>query len=254
MVDEYSLLTGDTTKASFTGKSLGNGGSLGREAATGRGGVIALAELLKKEGREKDSLTYALQGFGNVGLFFSQIASQEYPHWKMVAAADSGGAVYAQLGLDTAELVEYKTQGGRLNARSEQQISSEKLLALPVDVLVLAALGDAVVEHNMQTIQAPLIVELANGPINEEAAQYLENKSIRVVPDIIANAGGVIVSYLEWVQNKQGEIWTETQVNQELERYMIEAINALLAVQKEHRVTLKEAAFILALQRLKEKV
>lgn len=253
MVDEYSLLTGDTTRASFTGKSVEKGGSLGRDAATGRGGVIALAELLKHEGREGQPLTYAIQGFGNVGFFFAKVAQEEYPHWKMVGASDSGGALISEAGLPVEELLTYKTQKGQFAEYGQYAATNSELLALPVDVLVLAALGDAVTEENVSTIQARSIVELANGPIHEDAAGVLNTKGVTVLPDIIANAGGVIVSYLEWVQNRQSEEWTEEKVNEELKRYMVEAVAHMLATSEEYQVALKEAAFIFAVKSLKEK-
>jgi glutamate dehydrogenase/leucine dehydrogenase len=253
MTDEYSLLTGDTTKASFTGKSIANGGSLGRDAATGRGGVIATAEVLAKLGKKNTPLTYALQGFGNVGLFFAEIASAEYPHWKMVAASDSGAALINQAGLDVTNLAAYKAEKKRFADFENFVATNDQLLALPVDILVLAALGDAVTEENVDTIQAKYIVELANGPINEKAAALLDSRGVVVLPDIIANAGGVIVSYLEWLQNKKSEQWKEEKVNNELRQYMTSAVDTMMNTSQEHQVPLKEAAFIIALQRLAEK-
>ncbi len=253
MVDEYSLLTGDTTKASFTGKSIANGGSLGREAATGRGGVIATAELLQSEGMDKKPLTYAVQGFGNVGLFFADVAREEYPHWKMVGASDSQAAVVNQDGLSVEELTEYKSQKKSFADYGNGVATNEELLALPVDILVLAALGDAVTEENVETIKAKYIIELANGPINAAAAEILNQKGIVVLPDIIANAGGVIVSYLEWLQNKNKERWEETEVNQKLHTYMVSAVATMIKTSKEYNVPLKEAAFIVALKELAEK-
>jgi glutamate dehydrogenase/leucine dehydrogenase len=253
MVDEYSLLTGDTTKASFTGKSLAGGGSLGRDAATGRGGVMATAELLKREGKKDTPLTYAVQGFGNVGLFFAEIASKEYPHWKMIAASDSGAALINSEGLSVEQLATYKAEKKRFADFENSVATNDALLALPVDILVLAALGDAVTEENVATIKAKYIIELANGPVSGEAAELLTERGIVVLPDIIANAGGVIVSYLEWLQNKSGEQWTEEKVNSELHQYMTSAVDTMVRTSEEHQVALKEAAFIVALQRLAEK-
>jgi glutamate dehydrogenase/leucine dehydrogenase len=250
MVDEYSLLTGDTTRASFTGKSVAKGGSLGRDAATGRGGVMTLAEFLKHEGKEDKPLTYAIQGFGNVGFFFAQVASVEYPHWKMIGASDSGGALIDQAGLSVAELLAYKSKKGQFSQFSHHVATNEELLALPVDVLILAALGDAVTKDNVETIQARSIVELANGPIQEDAAATLDSKEVVILPDIIANAGGVIVSYLEWVQNRQSEQWAEEKVNEELRSYIVEATRNMLITSEKYHTTLKEAAFIVALKSL----
>ena len=253
MVDEYSRLTGDTTKASFTGKSLGKGGSQGRDAATGRGGVITLRELLKHLGKDGQEITYAVQGFGNVGSFFATVAAKDHSNWKLVAASDSQAAIYSRDGLDAKALDDYKGQrrkfadykGGGIST-----ISNDDLLALDVDVLVLAALGDAVNETNYKSIKAPVILELANGPVSDKALDKLTSHGITIVPDIIANAGGVIVSYLEWVQNKNGQRWTETEVNRKLEDYMSRACKALFKTAEKYKVPLKEAAFINAIQNL----
>jgi glutamate dehydrogenase/leucine dehydrogenase len=250
MVDEYSQLTGDTTKASFTGKSISNGGSLGREAATGRGGVFALAELLKSKNGANTPITYAVQGFGNVGSFFATVAAHDHPLWKLVAASDSANAVYSPNGLDATQLASFKANGGRFKDYAAKQLSNDELLALDVDVLILAALGDAVTEDNVGDIQASYIVELANGPVNTAASVALAKKAITVIPDIIANAGGVIVSYLEWVQNRENAHWPEQKVNEQLQDYMTKAMSAVLKISHDKKVNLTDAAYILAIQRI----
>ena len=253
MVDEYEKLTGDKSKASFTGKSVGKGGSLGRDAATGRGGVFAFRELLKHIGRSEQKLTYAIQGFGNVGSFFGTLAEQQQPSWKLVAASDSQAAVYSENGLSAKRLDTYKQNRGRFSDyqdRGIQIISNDDLLSLDVDVLVLAALGDAITESNMAKIKARYIVELANGPVNEIAFDYLADKGVVILPDIVANAGGVIVSYLEWIQNKAGDHWGEQKVNDKLEDYMVKAVDALHKTAQQHNTSLKEAAFINAIKNL----
>lgn len=251
MVDEYEAETGDKTHASFTGKSLHLGGSLGRDAATGRGGVIALRELLRHEGKLDQPLTYAVQGFGNVGSFFATVAKADHPDWKLVAASDSAAAVYDRAGLDASVLDKYKLDRGRFaDYKDAKVISNDELLALDVDVLVLAALGDAVTQSNMESIKAKYVIELANGPVNGPAFDYLSEQGVTILPDIFANAGGVIVSYLEWVQNKAGEHWPEVKVNQQLEKYMVDAAKALYKTADEMKVSLKEAAFINAIKNL----
>jgi glutamate dehydrogenase/leucine dehydrogenase len=251
MVDEFERETGDISKASFTGKSLGNGGSLGRDAATGRGGVIALRQLLKHLSRGDKEITYAVQGFGNVGSFFATVAAQDHPNWKLVAASDSQSAVYSKDGLDAAALDKFKQSGGRFtDFEGAEKISNEDLLALDVDVLVLAALGDAVDGTNYKSVKAGIVLELANGPVGEAAFDKLTARGVTIVPDIIANAGGVIVSYLEWVQNKAGEHWSEDKVNAQLEDYMVCASDELYQTAEEQKVSLKEAAFINAIKRL----
>ncbi len=252
MVDEYSVLTGDTTRASFTGKSVARGGSLGRDAATGRGGVFALNDLLKDQGINDKPLTYALQGFGNVGSFFALVAKSDHPNWQLVAASDSATAVYNPKGLDAKTLADFKNGGGRFVDfdQKEQQISNDDLIGLDVDVLVLAALGDAVTERNADQVRAKYIIELANGPVNDAAFTTLNKRGVIILPDIIANAGGVVVSYLEWVQNTKNERWSEARVNSELKRYMTRAMRDLLQLSKSKQTSLTEAAFMLAIKHL----
>lgn len=249
MVDEYSKQTNDFTKASFTGKSLENGGSLGREAATGRGGVYALREVLKQE-KHNRPITYIVQGFGNVGSFFARIATKDHPDWKLVAVSDSKSGVYDQNGLALDALVNAKKHDQSFGELQLSQISNQDLLQLDVDVLVLAALDDAINQTNMKQIRATHILELANGPISLVALEYLEKNKQTIIPDIVANAGGVIVSYLEWLQNIQHEQWQEKKVNHELERMMIKAVNDMYEASKKHNVSYTEAAYILALQSL----
>lgn len=254
MVDEYEKLTGDVSKASFTGKSITNGGSLGREAATGRSGVIALSELLELE-EYKGPLTFAIQGFGNVGSFFGTVAQELHPDWKLVAASDSEAAVYLEDGLDASELQKFKTQRGRFKEFSKagvKVITNEDLIGLQVDVLVLAGFENTVTTENMKAVSAKYIVEMANGPVSNEAHDFLVSKGKVLLPDIIANAGGVVVSYLEWLQNKDGERWTEEQVNDELERYVVAALQKIYECALHSKVSLNQAAFMVALQRLRD--
>ncbi|OGL37131.1 hypothetical protein A3E49_00700 [Candidatus Saccharibacteria bacterium RIFCSPHIGHO2_12_FULL_49_19] len=274
MVDEYEKLTGDTSKASFTGKSVKAGGSLGRDEATGRGGVIVLRQILNKLAPSQslgeavsnrivkrqafatglsisEPITYAVQGFGNVGAHFALVAAQEQPDWMLVAATDSSGGVYSPADLSVKQLAQYKSDGGRLHELNEgRAISNKELIGLDVDVLVLAALGGAVTEKNMHQVKAHAILELANGPVSDEAAKHLESKGIMIIPDILANSGGVIVSYLEWLQNKQGEHWTEAEVNKQLEEYLVKATNRIYDMAQKRSMTLKEAALAVAIERL----
>jgi glutamate dehydrogenase/leucine dehydrogenase len=250
MVDEYEKLSGDKTKASFTGKSLGNGGSLGRDAATGRGGAIVLREILNKLSIS-GPITIAMQGWGNVGSFFALVAEDEHPDWKLVAATDSSGGIYSQDGLSAKQLDKHKKAGGKLSEfKSGKIISNEELVGLEADVLVLAALEDAVNDKNASEIKAKIVLELANGPVTYEGYEKLVTNDVQVVPDILANSGGVIVSYLEWHQNKNDEKWTEAKVNKELERYLVEATDEVYKRMKKDSLTLKEAAFAVAIFRL----
>lgn len=251
MVDEYEQQTGDSTKASFTGKSLANGGSLGRDAATGQGGVYALEELLKKLPKWDRPITIAVQGFGNVGSFFALIAEQAHPQWQLVAASDSSATLLGEkLSAKTIDSHKQKSKLARFKSAGVQVTDNAAIVAQEVDVLVLAALGDVITEQNMDTVKAKIIVELANGPVDDTAHEYLTKKGVVILPDIIANAGGVIVSYLEWLQNKQGEHWDEVTVNGQLKDYMAAAVDAMYGKSEELGVSLKDAAFALAIKRL----
>jgi len=250
MVDEYEKLTGDKSKAAFTGKSISNGGSLGRDAATGRGGVIVLREILNKSSIS-GPITYAMQGWGNVGSFFALIAEKEYPDWKLVAVTDSSGGIYDPKGLSAKEIDNYKKNGGKLVAYgSGQKIDNEELLATKADILVLAALENAVTDTNQDRIQSKIVLELANGPVSYDAYRSLSDRKIINVPDILANAGGVTVSYLEWEQNKRGEHWPEEKVNAELEKYLTDATEAVYKRMGSGKMNMKEAAFAEAITKL----
>jgi len=253
MVDEFEKLTGDRSHASFTGKSVEKGGSAGRDAATGRGGVIVLRELLKLMGKEEKIITLGVQGFGNVGSFFGVIAEKEQPNWRLIAATDSTGGLYKPGGLSADEVDKYKKNTGPLKdyqVADAKLISNDDLVGLDVDILVLAALGDVITKENMENVKATMILELANGPVDETAHEYLTRQGVTIIPDILANAGGVIVSYLEWLQNKNDEHWAETKVNQELEKYLVKATKEVLTYSQKEQVSLKEAAFAVAIQRI----
>lgn len=253
MVDEYERLTGDSSRASFTGKSVEKGGSLGREAATGHGGVIVLREVLDELGETARPITVAVQGFGNVGSYFAEIAARDHPNWQLAAATDSSGGVYNPAGLSAKELEDFKKANRRLNeyeVTGGQTITNDELIATEVDVLVLAALGDVVTEQNMDTVKARYILELANGPVNEAAYDYLTQKGVVIIPDILANAGGVIVSYLEWRQNKTGEQWDEARVTNELEQYLTAASRNVFKRAVQDKISPKEAAISIAIERI----
>jgi len=250
MVDEYHAVTGDSNGASFTGKSIGKGGSLGRQAATGRGGVITLAEYLELAQQSEEPLKVAIQGFGNVGAFFAEVAKATQPNWQIMAVSDSRATVSSQ-DLPLAELITWKKQGKSFQDFKGAPIGPvEDIFAIEADVLVLAALDQAVTEANMHDIKAKIILELANGPVDTIAEEFLTSQNVIIIPDIIANAGGVIVSYLEWQQNLAGQRWTESRVNQELETYIKKAIRIVFELAQARDMTLKEAAIAHALTQL----
>ena len=186
-----------------------------------------------------------------MGSFFATVAEEEHPSWKMVAATDSSGGIYDPAGLPAKELSEYKAKGGKLvDYKQGQKISNEDLISLDVDVLVLAALEDSVTDKNASKVKAQILLELGNGPVSYSAYKELSSIGKIIVPDILANAGGVIVSYLEWLQNRSGESWSEEKVNTELEEYLVEATDEIYKTATQKNITLKEAAFAIASERL----
>ncbi len=250
MLDEYEKTINKKSPATFTGKPVEFGGSLGRTKATGRGGVIVMNNLLKQ--LNKDYKTVAIQGFGNVGYYFAKIASEK--DYKIVAVSDSQGGIYYENGLDPEKVMAVKKeQGSVINYPEGKVISNEELLELPVDILVPAALENVITKDNASKIQAKVIIEMANGPITENSYPILENKGIISAPDILANGGGVIVSYFEWLQNKKNEKWAEDEVNQKLEEQLTTAFNKIYAISQEFNTDLKEAAFLSALAKITKK-
>ena len=267
-MDEFSRLhaSREHAEAAFTGKPVSLGGSLGRDAATGRGGLFTLLAYLKEQGKEPKDMTVAVQGFGNVGSWFARLADKA--DFKVVAVSDAAGATYHPDGLDIAQVYAAIQSGGSLDQNvcypklsvgtvgaaepGCQTISNDELLELDVDVLVPAALENQITEDNAGNVKASLVLELANGPTTPAADEQLAKSDIPVIPDILANAGGVTVSYYEWTQNLQNLYWEEDEVNQKLERKMQRATQEVLAEQAANGGTLREAAYRVALQRLSE--
>jgi glutamate dehydrogenase/leucine dehydrogenase len=251
MEDEYSLVTGDTTKASFTGKSIENGGSQGRDSATGRGGVYCMEQYLDLFSHANTPLKIAVQGFGNVGQYFALLASNN-PHWQVAAVSDSSATVFSGDKLDIKKLIVHKKQQrlADFNDSNVQILGSKDIFAQDVDVLVLAAMENSVDKSNVSKIKASLILELANSPITTDAEAILISKNTIIIPDIIANAGGVIVSYYEWLQNRSNQQWTEVDVNNKLEKQIKTATKAMTLRAKKQKLSLKEAAVAVAIERL----
>ena len=265
LADEYAKITKDTSGAVVTGKSVGKGGSKGREEATGLGGFFVLEQLIKKLNLKKP-LTVAIQGFGNVGSNMANILDQN--GYKVVAVSDIKGAIYDSKGegfnidlvracrLEKGVLAGCYCVGSVCDLAKkydEGLISNEELLTLPVDVLIPAALENVITAKNAKNIQAKIVFEMANGPTTAEADEILNEKGVMVVPDVLANSGGVTVSYFEWFQNMNKEIWDLEKVNSELKEKMEEAFEKVWQIHQEKKVNLRVAAYILALERLKEK-
>lgn len=250
MADEYQKLTGDETRAVVTGKSLAHGGSEGRSAATAQGGLFVFSAL-QNELQAPTSCRVAIQGFGNVGQHAAELWSKA-GHC-IVAVSDSQGALFSEQGLDIAELTQFKKQNGTVVGFSgAKEISQEQLLELECDVLIPAALENQITDKNTERIRARIIVELANGPIAPSADDPLFNRQIVVVPDVLANAGGVTVSTFEWEQNLGGEHWSESEVLQRLEEIMKQQTAIVLEKSKQLKTDLRRAAYAVALERLQE--
>jgi glutamate dehydrogenase/leucine dehydrogenase len=250
MEDEYSQIIGKKTLAVITGKSLENGGSLGRDKATGLGAFYVLESLLSKLSLE-NSLKIAVQGFGNAGGIFTDFV-KEVGH-QIVAVSDSRGGTFNENGLDIEALKKHKQETGSVqNFPGAENISNEELLELSVDVLALAALENQVVKENAENIKAKVVLEIANGPVSKEADEILEIKGIIIVPDILANAGGVMVSYFEWFQNMNNEKWELEKVNGKLKEKMNKAFDEVWEISKKYEANLRMSAFISALQRIEK--
>ncbi len=250
MTDEFAKISGDTTGATFTGKPLDKGGSEGRGAATGLGGFYVF-DVLRKHYNLPESSTVVIQGFGNVGGHAAEIFTA-HGH-KVIATSDSKHAIIKEDGLDIAALAAYKKENGKLEGfPGSRTITNAELLELACDVLIPAALENQITESNAGNVKAKLILELANGPLTPEADEILLTKGIPVVPDILANSGGVTVSTFEWEQNLKGERWTEADVNTKLQKILDEQSNVIYTKATDLKTDLRRAAFIVALERIQK--
>lgn len=249
MLDEYETLVGHKAPGVITGKPLSLGGSKGRDKATAQGGVFVLTELVQALQKNPKELTVAIQGFGNAGSVVADLLNGL--GYTIVAVSDSRGGVYKKEGLSIKDLEIHKSQTESVVSFPDAEtITNEQLLELPVDILIPAALENVITEENADRIQAKYILELANGPITPEADEILHIKGIVSVPDILANAGGVTVSYFEQVQNASNYAWTAEEVQTRLEKIMKEAFHDVWAVTQEKNIPLRQAAYIVALRRI----
>ena len=247
-MDEYSQLHG-YSPAIVTGKPLELGGSAGREAATGRGTAVITRETAEKWNIELKNSKVIIQGFGNVGSYAAKFL-HEYG-CKIIAVSDVTGGLYDPEGLDIDSLFEYNYANKTIDGFDQgKKITNDELLALECDFLIPAALGSAINEKNVDSLNCKVIVEAANGPVTGSAANKLWNKKIAIIPDILTNAGGVTVSYFEWVQNLQQFKWTEDDVNQKLEDKMVNAFNEVYEVKKNKQVPMRIASFMVAIDRV----
>jgi len=251
MADEYSQIVGEVSPAVITGKPIALGGSLGRNDATARGGYYLVRHLAGELGLG-ENMRVAIQGFGNAGQFYARLAAGD--GHRIVAVSDSSGAIHSDAGLDVEKLIAGKAEGqsvaalaGLLGARV---IPAEELVGVDCELLVPAALEDMITVGNAASIKAKVVLELANGPVTPDADKILEERGIVVLPDILANAGGVTVSYFEWVQNRQGYYWDLEEIHARLRKIMEREGRAIWTIARERQVTARTAAYVHALGRL----
>lgn len=261
MVDEYGKLTGKLQPPVITGKSIAQGGSLGREPATADGGFFVLDTIAKERKINPKKTSVIVQGFGNVGGIMAMLLYRA--GYKVIGVADSRIGIFdtTNKGLDINLITRLKKQKGTVDPTSAlkpaqrktiKKVSPEKIIEMPCDILVLAALENQVTEKNARRINAPILLELANGPVSPEADKILDARGVTVIPDVLANAGGVTVSYFEWLQNIKKQRWTEAQVRSKLKPIMIAAYRRIAKTAKRHTVSLRTAAFMTALTLLKK--
>ena len=249
VMDTYSMHVGHTSTAVVTGKPVEMGGSLGRREATGRGVMIATREAARHLGLEIRNATVAVQGFGNVGSVSADLLSQIGA--RIVAVTDRQGGVYNPKGLDVGRLIEYARLHKTVDGFPEGgPLSNDDLFGLEVDVLIPAALENQITLDNAPRVRAKILAEGANGPTTPEAHRLLHERGVLVIPDILANAGGVTTSYFEWVQDRYGYFWTEEEVTTRLEQKMIEAFTDVLQTSLKYAVDLRTAAYIVAISRV----
>ncbi|WP_432806926.1 Glu/Leu/Phe/Val family dehydrogenase [Paenibacillus camelliae] len=248
MMDTYSKLAGVNSPGVITGKPIILGGSQGRNEATAQGCVYTILAALEDMGKSPADATVAIQGFGNAGRIAARLLDEA--GCKVVAVSDSKGGIYDPNGLDLAKVGELKDNASILDYGQQYHISNEQLLELDVTVLVPAALENVITSKNANDIKAAIVAEAANGPTTPGADRILTEKGIIVIPDVLANAGGVTVSYFEWVQNLMNYYWSEQEVLEKLEVNMINSYKAVRDLAKEYDVNLRKAAYMIAIKRI----
>ncbi|MBI2880506.1 MAG: Glu/Leu/Phe/Val dehydrogenase [Candidatus Tectomicrobia bacterium] len=262
MAKEYSRMKGHNTPSVITGKPVAMGGSLGRDDATARGAYYIVQDLVGRRGLKPEKMTVAVQGYGNAGYHIARLLRGE--GFRIVAVSDSRRAIYREGGFDPEAVQAHKDaegvvgavrkEGGRLVEVDCREITNEELLELDVDILVPAALENVITPENAERVRARYILELANGPVTSEADPILKSRGVTVFPDILANAGGVTVSYFEWVQNRTGYYWGLDEVHQKLRERMVGEYHKVEAIAEEKDLDNRAAAYILALRRYVEAI
>jgi glutamate dehydrogenase/leucine dehydrogenase len=251
MMDEYSIMAGGHEPASFTGKPLELGGSIDRDTATAQGGIYVLEEALSHYLPRKKEYTVAIQGFGNAGATAAELLYYLDSKYKVVAVSDSKSGIYDSHGLNIPTVSAHKNESGALkDFEGAKSVSNDELLELDVDILIPAAFENTITEQVARKAKAKIILELANGPITPEAEKILLKKNTVIIPDILANAGGVTVSYFEWVQNNSGLYWKSEEVQSRLSLKMSEALKSVRDISIEYKTDLRTAAYLLAVSRI----
>ncbi|MBI4186827.1 MAG: Glu/Leu/Phe/Val dehydrogenase [Chloroflexi bacterium] len=249
IMDTYSMGKGHSVPAVVTGKPIEIGGSKGRFEATGRGCTISALLATKNLGMNPREATVAIQGFGNVGAVAARLLARE--GCRVVAISDSRGGVYNQNGLNVDKLLAYKRETGAVcDFKDTENVTNDELLGVPCDILVPAALGGQLNQANAASVKTKVVIEGANNPTTPEADMILSDNGVLVVPDILANMGGVVVSYLEWVQGLQSFFWDESQVNEYLGKIMTNSFTEVWEISQSEKVNMRVAAYVLALRRL----
>jgi len=250
MIDEYSRIKGSWQPATITAKPIELGGSQGRTEATGLGGVFILNELANLQGLSPKDTEIAVQGFGNVGSNFARLAYER--GFKIVAVSDINGGIYDRKGIDINKLIKHIYQDKKIITQfpNEKEVDNKSLLELPVSVLVPAAIENVITKDNADNINAKYIIEMANGPVTPEADYILADKGILSVPDVLANSGGVTVSYFEWVQNRQGYYWSKEEVEKQLQGLMIKAFNEAHQSTKSLGTDMRMGTYALAVKKV----
>lgn len=247
--DEYEKIVGHSSLGVVTGKPIEVGGSLGRATATAQGGFFVFEAARKKLALDPESSTIVIQGFGNAGATMAKIL--DHHGYRLIGVSDSQGGIWNENGLEIKELLKHKEETGSVvNFKNAKNITNEELLELPCGVLVPSALENQITVDNALEINAKMVLELANGPTTPEADEILERRGITVIPDVLANAGGVAVSYFEWLQNMQRETWSEEDVLTRLEKTMAEAFDSVWNKKTELGSSVRGAAFVVALERI----
>lgn len=246
--DEYEKISQEHSPGCFTGKPLNLNGSLVRNVSTSMGGFFIIEDIYKDV--DKSNVKVVIEGFGNAGANFAKMAVES--GFKVVGVSDSRTGLYDENGLNVDELIEFKKSNSFDKYSNAQKVSHSELLELDCEILVPAALGGSISSTNANEIKAKYILELANSPVSPDADVILEEKNVVVIPDILANAGGVIVSYFEWVQNLQNYYWSEEKIKEELKEKIITAFRQISEISKEQNVALRQAAFIKAIKRIVE--